>query len=50
LVALPRVDCTVEKLSLRHPAQAGNNDAQLLVLRSIESKLGEIADLLRTGQ
>jgi putative membrane protein len=36
--------------ALRHPAQAGNNDAQLLVLRSIESKLGEIADLLRTRQ
>jgi putative membrane protein len=36
--------------ALRHPAQAGNNDAQLLVLRSIESKLGEIADLLHTGQ
>jgi putative membrane protein len=33
--------------ALRHPVQAGDNDAQLLVLRSIESKLGEIADLLR---
>jgi putative membrane protein len=36
--------------ALRRPPQDGDNDAQLAVLRSIESKLGEIADLLRTRQ
>jgi putative membrane protein len=33
--------------ALRHPPQARESDAQLLVLRSIESRLSEIADLLR---
>jgi putative membrane protein len=33
--------------ALRHPPQNKENDEQLLVLRSIEAKLGEIAELLR---
>jgi membrane protein YdbS with pleckstrin-like domain len=36
--------------ALRHPPQASENDAQLIVLRSIESRLGEIAELLREKQ
>lgn len=33
--------------ALRHPPQGEQKDEQLIVLRSIESKLAEIADLLR---
>jgi membrane protein YdbS with pleckstrin-like domain len=33
--------------ALRHPPQEVRGDEQLIVLRSIEAKLGEIADLLR---
>jgi len=36
--------------ALRHPAPAGHDDPQLAVLRSIESKLDEIAGLLRSRQ
>jgi putative membrane protein len=36
--------------ALRHPQQGDHKDEQLIVLRSIESKLGEIADLLRARQ
>jgi putative membrane protein len=36
--------------ALRHPSRDENNDAQLIVLRSIESKLGDIAELLRARQ
>jgi putative membrane protein len=33
--------------TLRHGPQAKENDEQMMVLRSIEAKLGEIAELLR---
>jgi putative membrane protein len=36
--------------ALRHPPQPDGKDEQLVVLRSIESKLGEIAELLRSRQ
>jgi membrane protein YdbS with pleckstrin-like domain len=36
--------------ALRHPPQETKNDEQLLALRAIEAKLGEIADLLRAKQ
>lgn len=36
--------------ALRHPPQGEQKDEQLIVLRSIESKLAEIADLLRAKQ
>jgi putative membrane protein len=36
--------------ALRHPAPSKENDEQLVVLRSIEARLGEIADLLRARQ
>jgi membrane protein YdbS with pleckstrin-like domain len=36
--------------ALRHPPQSTEKDEQLTVLRSIESKLGEIAELLRSRQ
>jgi putative membrane protein len=36
--------------ALRHPPQSVGKDEQMIVLRSIESKLGEIADLLRAKQ
>jgi putative membrane protein len=36
--------------ALRHPPQGAADDVQLTVLRSIEAKLGEIADLLRARQ
>jgi putative membrane protein len=36
--------------ALRHPPQSENKDEQMLVLRSIEARLGEIAELLRTRQ
>jgi putative membrane protein len=36
--------------ALRHPPQVEGKDEQLRVLRSIESKLDAIADLLRSRQ
>ena len=36
--------------ALRHPAQGGENDPQLMVLRAIEARLSEITDLLRARQ
>lgn len=36
--------------ALRHPAVAGQDDPQLAVLRSIDARLGEIAELLRQGR
>lgn len=33
--------------ALRHPQQGGKEDEQMVVLRAIESKLGEIVELLR---
>ena len=36
--------------ALRHPLQAGSDDAQLAVLRSIDARLGDIAELLRARQ
>jgi putative membrane protein len=36
--------------ALRHPPQSENKDEQMLVLRSIEARLGEIAELLRARQ
>ena len=36
--------------ALRHPSQAGDDDAQLAVLRSIDARLGDIAELLRARQ
>jgi membrane protein YdbS with pleckstrin-like domain len=36
--------------ALRHPPQQQENDEQLVLLRSIDAKLGDIAHLLRTRQ
>ena len=36
--------------ALRHPPRDKENDEQLIVLRAIEAKLGEIAELLRARQ
>jgi putative membrane protein len=36
--------------ALRHPPQEAGNHEQLIVLRSIDARLGEIADLLRAKQ
>jgi membrane protein YdbS with pleckstrin-like domain len=36
--------------ALRHPPQAGEKDEQLIVLRAIETRLGEITELLRSRQ
>jgi membrane protein YdbS with pleckstrin-like domain len=36
--------------ALRHPPQQQDNDEKLVLLRSIDAKLGDIANLLRTRQ
>jgi putative membrane protein len=36
--------------ALRHPPQSKDNDEQMVVLRSIDAKLGEIVGLLRAKQ
>jgi putative membrane protein len=36
--------------ALRHPPRNAEHDEQLVVLRSIDARLGEIADLLRSKQ
>lgn len=45
-----RAQIMAAREALRHPPGMEKNDEQMMVLRSIEAKLGEIAELLRSRQ